>query len=275
MRIKTMTLVLLAGALSLPGPVAGAVDVSSTFDSDLEGWTAVGFLIDDSIGAVLGGTVLTQTDNSLDMVHDAGGDSDPVFVGTGGGFARLTDAITNPGSFASAPPSFLGDLSSYLGGTFSFDHRLFNEGAGATAVNPYAIAFISGDPNNLNAYGAVFSSPGLGAADTGWVTLSTALNATELQKLSDLDLGVFDPARSGQTINTLSGGLLQTTATLDEVLGNVTQILVSFELVDNNSTQVSEAGGIDNPTLRAVPEPASLAFFGLGAALTARRRARA
>lgn len=273
MRVRRLTAVLLAGFTACTAGAAGSAQaqlVSSTFDSGLEGWTAVGFDIDASLGALLAGTVLSQTDNSLDMVYDAGGDLVPAFTGNGGGFARFTDVITDPGSFASAPAAFLGDLSGFLGGTFSFDHRLFNEGSNVTSIQPYVIAFISGDPNDLNAYGAVFPAPA--GSDTGWVTLSTLLDAASLQPLSDINLGAFDPDFADDTIASLSGGLLTTTATLDTVMANVTQILVSFELVDNNSTQVSEAGGIDNVTLRAVPEPVTAACFGLAAAGLLRRR---
>ncbi len=248
--------------------------VTSTFDTDLEGWSAVGFNVDTSIGAILSGNVLSIVDNTADMVHDAGGDSDPAFTGNPGGFARFTDVIVDPGSFASAPAAFTGDISAYEGGTFSFDHRLFSEGSNAASISPYAIAFISGDPNDLNAYGAVLPGPDLGEADTDWVNLS--INLTDggpngLSKVTDLDLGIFDPDRAGDTISSLSGGALQTAASLSAVLSDVTQLVVAFEIVDNDSTQVSEAGGIDNPTLAPIPEPAALTLV-LGALAGLRRR---
>ncbi len=249
--------------------------ITSSFDTDLEGWSAVGFEIDDSFGAILSGQVLSVVNNTADMVHDAGGDSDPAFTGNPGGFARFTDVVVDPGSFANAPAAFLGDLSAYAGGTFSFDHRLFNEGSDATSVQPYAVAFISGDPNDLNAYGAVFPGPGLGAADTDWVNLSVNLTdggPNGLQKISDLDLGIFDPDFAGDTVSSLSGGVLQTAATLDAVLSNVTRIVVAFEIVDNNSSQTSEAGGIDNVTLRGIPEPATFVVLSVASALMARSR---
>lgn len=255
--------------LAAPLAWAGSPTVSSTFDTDLEGWEPVGFVIDDSIGAILGGTVLTPQINVGDMVHDAGGGA---FDGNPGGFARFTDFVTDPASFASAPGAFLGDLTGYTGGTFSFDHRLFTEGTNTDGIGPYAIIFISGNPNDLAAYGAVF--PGPAAADTGWVNVS--VNLTDggpggLIPVSQIDLGAFDPEFAGDTAESLSGGLLTTSASFDDVMSNVTQVLVSFELVDNNGTQVSEAGGIDNVTLQ-VPEPSSVVLLGLAGVLLVRRR---
>lgn len=266
------TLLLAAALLAAPAAMAGAPTVTSTFDAGLEGWEPVGFVIDDSIGAILGGTVLTPQINVGDMVHDSGGDLNAAFDGNPGGFARFTDVVTDPASFASAPGAFLGDLTGYTGGTFSFDHRLFTEGTNTDGIGPYAIIFISGNPNDLAAYGAVF--PGPAAADTGWVNVS--VNLTDggpggLIPVSQIDLGAFDPDFAGDTAESLSGGLLSTTATFDDVMSNVTQVLVSFELVDNNGTQVSEAGGIDNVTLQ-VPEPTSVVLLGIAGALLVRRR---
>ena len=77
----------------------------------MTGWTAVGF--DVGIDIVLGFPAVSinsvaLTDNTGDLVHDSGGGA---FDGNPGGFARLTDAIEEPASFASAPDAYLGDLS--------------------------------------------------------------------------------------------------------------------------------------------------------------------
>ena len=157
-------------ALSLAGEVSA--DVVSTFDTDLDGWVPLGVAVDTSAGALLSGNVILTQVNTGDMIHNPGGGA---FDGNPGGFAELTDAITDPGSFASAPAKFLGNLTPFLGGTFSIDHRLFDQGTGATSVQPYAILFISGDPNNLDAYGTVIDGPTLGQGDTGWVNLSVTL----------------------------------------------------------------------------------------------------
>jgi hypothetical protein len=50
------------------------------------------------------------------MVH-AGADGNP------GRHAQLTDMIEEPSSLAAAPAAYLGNLTGYIGGSFSFDHR--------------------------------------------------------------------------------------------------------------------------------------------------------
>lgn len=267
--LKTAALSIAGGVLVAPLALAGSPTVSSTFDSDLDGWSAVGFDVDFTV--IPPSFTLTEVLNGPDMVHDTGGGA---FDGNPGGFARFTDVIEEPSSFANAPSDYLGDLTGYVGGTFSFDHRLFDEGSEAEGVAPYAIIFVSGDVNDLNAYGAVLPGPNLGEADTDWVTLSA--NLTDggpggLVPVSDIDLGIFDPSLDGLT----AGGFgFSGDATFDEVMADVTQVLVAFELVDNNSTQTSESGGIDNVRLEAIPEPGTAALLAVGGlALIRRRRA--
>lgn len=270
--MKTMNQVLPALACGAALLTAGqASAIVSTFDTDLEGWKPVGFNIDTSIGAVIGGNVLTKVDNTGDAVHDDGTGAIP---GNPGGFARFTDLIEEPGSFLEAPSSFTnsGNLTAFKDGTLSYDHRLINQGAEATSVQDYVVLLISGNPNNFEAYAAVKPGPNLGDADTDWINVSFTLNETDFTAVDSIDLGLFDPDLAGDTAADLSGGLISTSSTFDEVLANVTTLLISFELVDNNSTQVSEDAGVDNVELLVVPEPNSLALVGLGGLLVARRR---
>ena len=110
---SSLVLALAAGGLLALSPMhANAADF--TFDSDLEGWEAVGIDIDFTAGLPPTLNNITLVQNPGDMVHEAAG-------GNPGGYARLTDAIEEPSSLAGAPASFLngGDLTSFIGGTFS------------------------------------------------------------------------------------------------------------------------------------------------------------
>jgi len=240
--------------------------VGSTFDAGLEGWQAVGFDFDVVIG--LPPTVtITKTDNSADLAWDAGGGA---VTGNPGGFARFLDVIEEPASFLEAPAGFTGDLTGFAGGTLSYDHRLINEGSNATSVGPYVLALISGDPNDRNAYIALQTGPNLGDADTGWVNVVTTLDASNFESIVDVDLGLFDPSLAGNTASAF--GIANGGMSFEQVLADVDSLIISFEMVDNNSTQVSEDDGVDNVQLLPVPEPSSLALLAAGGWLIARRR---
>lgn len=267
-RVNRLIPALACGAAFFVAQQGSASSIVSTFDTDLEGWQAVGFDFDVTL-ALPPSVNITRVLNTPDAVHDAGGGA---FDGNPGGFARFTDTITDPGSFLEAPSSLIngGDLSGMAGQTISYDHRLFNEGIDATSVGPYVIVLISGDPDDLNAYVHVQPGPSLGDADTGWVTVSTTLDAANFVPIVDLDLGALDPDLAGITPSSIPFTNFQTTKSFEEVLGDVSSLLVSFELVDNNTSQVSESAGVDN--FRIVPEPTSLVLMGLGGLLIARRR---
>jgi hypothetical protein len=61
--------------------------------------------------------------------------------------------------------------------------------------------------------------------------------------------------------------------TFDQILANVTNIFVGFELVNNASVQNAEHAGLDNIQLVALPEPASILLLLMsGAAFLSRRK---
>jgi hypothetical protein len=258
-RPGTLATTLLGAALALaPAPSRA---VSSSFDSGLEGWQALGIEIDFTIGFPPILNAVNLIDNAGDMVHEAA-------AGNPGGYARLTDAIEEPSSFASAPAAFLGDLSSFLGGTFSFDHRLFDTGEPNSGIAPYSLLITSGDPTDLNTL--VWTAPAPSGA-TDWVHFDVTLDASDLTLLQNVPLSSIDPTLPAITPATLG---FVGTKTLEQILADVTTILVAFELVDNEGFQNQEHGGIDNVSLVAIPEPdtAALIAFGLVAAALSRHR---
>lgn len=201
----TFTTRFAAVALAALGAAGAArADIVSSFGSGLEGWTGSG-------GAV---------------TYAASG-------GNAGGHLRQQD--TEGGYMAVfAPAAFLGDLSSYLGGSLSFDGLNANGVPDDLAAGPwFGTVTITGSAGT-----AVRAVAGEGFGHLGtdgqWRSFSAAL----------------DPAL-------WSGDLVA-------VLGNVTQLSVTLEF---NDTAGAELAGFDNFRLAtAVPEPTPVALLlaGLG-----------
>ena len=133
-------------SLALVATVSAKADLISTFDSDLEEWTASG------------GT----------MEYRGSG-------GNPGGFLALTD---NTDSYMTvyAPTTLLGDWSQYLGGSLSFDARNLN---GASPDLPTIPLF--GTVTIMGAGGTasrVLGGAGLPPADGLWHTYGAELDPT-------------------------------------------------------------------------------------------------
>jgi hypothetical protein len=167
-----LLLVALISILSI-ARVASAAEISSTFDTDLDGWTSSA-----------GGT----------MTFGATG-------GNPGGFLHHADA-DNTDMFVSAPAKFLGDRSAFVGGTVSFD------GIAADGVtgdySPYGIVKLrSGGAevfadlapaNNPTATWSTFSAP-LSAATFGTdpATFAAILgNLTAIEVLTESRVGIVE-----------------------------------------------------------------------------------
>ena len=209
-RTKTMRtshallLALLAGA-------AHAQAATYTFDANDQGWT----IFD-------GGT----------LTHVAAG-------GNTGGFLQVED-INDGDMLLVAPGAALGNWSSLLNGTFSFDAK------------------------NLN--GIDSSWPGFGQ-----VVITSGATSVSFDMVA-----ANNPPRDGQwhtysvLLNTANFG-----AALPTVLANVTAFTFKVESHNGFSLNNSELNGIDNVAFTsAVPEPASAVLLGLGLATVAWRRRR-
>lgn len=260
------------GALS-PAPAAA---ISSTFDTDLEGWEAWGL---DYTATIIPPAVtdLFLTPNAGDMVHESTG-------GNPDGYARLTDAIEEPSSFALAPSAFTGDLSAFAGGTLSFDHKIFDrgtdDGGGPAAVAPYVFLLTSGDLFDLNTL-VYIEPPVIQGAETGtdWVHFDIALDLIseggDLMFIEDVEVTTFFPdfPLSGTVGSILGRGA---TADFETIMGDVSSMLLPFELADNEGNQMLEWAGLDNVELTAAstPEPAIAPLLLIAGALLARRHSR-
>ena len=172
---------------------ASAAEISSTFDTDLDGWTSSA-----------GGT----------MTFGATG-------GNPGGFLRHADA-DNSDMFVSAPAKFLGNRSSFIGGTVSFDGIEID---GATGdYSPYGIVKLRSGGAEVFADLAPANNP-----TAAWSTFSAPLNNPTFST---------DPA------------------TFAAILSNLTAI----EVLTESRVGIVETVGFDNFRLiTPVPEPVTIA----------------
>ncbi|MFG6430806.1 PEP-CTERM sorting domain-containing protein [Roseateles sp. LYH14W] len=199
---------LIASLIALPMAASAA-----GFDTGDEGWTTP--------VAPVGGTQTWQASG-----------------GNGGGWLQVEDLDGNSDILLTAPAAWLGDWSTYLGGTLSFDAR--NVNGASTDWAGFGEVRITG------AAGSVLLDivpAGLPPVGGGWARYSVSLT----------------PAADWRG------------ASLASVLANVTSLTINGEF----HAGPGEVVGFDNIQVTAVPEPASAALLLGGLALLAsRRRAR-
>ncbi|MGJ3242089.1 MAG: laminin B domain-containing protein [Opitutales bacterium] len=213
--IRAARCLLIAGVLSFLFVSTAGGAILSTFDSDDEGWRAVG----DSAS------------------------SDPDWLSSGGnpgGYVEVEDSVVGGVWYWSAPSKFLGDRSSFLGNTLSFDLQQSSTNNQFSAVDVYL-------KNNTDVVALKINDhPG-----TDWTSYAVTLHPSAGWQQDD------------------GNGAPATLSDFQTVLGNLTALEIRGEYVTGSDT-----GGLDNVML--VPEPGTSAalagVLGLGLALARRRR---
>ena len=200
----------LAAAMGSLALAATSATIISTFDSDLESWT------EDSEGSIS-------------------------HTGTGGNpDGYLECSAVGASSDLDAPAAFLGDLSAYDGGTFSWDGLAIDEGSGSVPGS-YAYGKVTVTGTAGSATSALIPSANRPTIASGWSSYSHDFTATAFGK---------------------------TEGEWDAILAGVTSISLGC-----NAYGGFEDLGYDNIALNAVPEPSTTALLGLGGlALILRRR---
>jgi PEP-CTERM motif len=193
----------------LAGAAVQAQAATYTFDATAQGWTVFD-----------GGT----------LTHVAAG-------GNPGGFLQVED-INGGDMLLVAPAAALGDWSSLLNGTFSFDAKNLN--GIASSWGGFGLVVITSGATSVSFDMVPDNNP---PSDGQWHNYSVVLNSTNFG------------------------------AALPAVLANVTGFTFKVESHDGFGPSNSEINGIDNVAFTsAVPEPASAVLLGLGLATVAWRR---
>jgi hypothetical protein len=214
--------------LALAAPCAWS-SVTEQFNDGSNGWQAVD---------VVYGTPYSSIGSVFAPDYNATG-------GSSGGYISAFDP-SNDSFFFQAPAPFLGNLSTYRGGTLSFD----------TFSTPLTSPWL-GDPDVIVSNGAttLLYRSGSNPGET-WT-----------------HIGVTLAPGAGWTVDNL-GGRAATADDFAAVFGGVTMLRIRGEYVAG----VVETTGLDNVTLTPVPEPeiwATLLVGLTGLGIRARRQKRA
>lgn len=219
----TLAAALVAGSLSAHAIVAiPASPISSTFDTDADGWTGITSLDGPSLWSL-------STTHALQFDDLDGNPAGSVlFSDPDGGW-----------SFFRAPQKFRGDLSSFAGGTLSFDLRTV---VAATPENSPEVI--------LKGAGLTIEFEASSTLPSSWTRFSIPLVAGQWR------VGISDT--------------LATPGQVSAVLGNVQELWINAE----HFTPVSETIALDNVMLTPVPEPSQAALLLAGVGLIGWRLAR-
>lgn len=229
---RPRTSVMAVFSLLLAASCAQAGIVTSTFDTDADGWT---------------------------MFQNAG----PLFgwVATGGnpdGHIGATDQ-TSDWAYVQAPSKFLAPAA--YGGTFSFDLKVqsLDQPVGYSGIFNVRVGL----------QGAGFTLINEGALPTlSWTNYSFTLDGTSGWRKFFSTPQIPSPLSQ----NYSSSAPLATQAEMQAVLAGLTRLVIATDYTlastDSNVPQVDRTY-LDNVRLTTVPEPSSLVLFSIGSCLAA------
>ncbi len=215
MRLNSMRL---AVSASLVLASAASAQIVSTFDADDEGW-----------GTLNDARNFTWTDA----------------LGNPAGAIRATDATNGQIWYFSAPSAFLGNQSSFYGGSLSWD--VLGITGNQTSIVDRADIMLTG----------------------GGLQLGVDLDVLPLTSGWTSWMGLIDASADWKLIDSFANGTLTAT---DATEGDLRTVLGSLDglYIRGEYTNGADASAIDNVNL--VPSPSALAMLGLGALGAARRR---
>lgn len=147
--VRTALAAVLAGASVAPAIAFAAAPITSTFDTDEDGWTGITSPIGSPSWPI--GSSLAAEFSSTD--------------GQPAGSIRLTDP-NDDWTYFRAPSKFLGDLTAYLGGTLSWDSRAVT---GGTSANEAEVVLMGA--------GLVLVYEATATLSDSWTSFSVALGA--------------------------------------------------------------------------------------------------
>jgi hypothetical protein len=176
---------------------AHAALIQSTFDTNLDGWT------------VINGATYTWVSSG----------------GNPGGYLQATDTASTDMLAVAASPKFTGNLSSFNGGTLSFDAKLIGLKQSANTYPGFGRVTLSDGTNSYTV--DLASSP----ITSSWLTYSAIFNYTTWGLASETAWKTF--------------------------ISNITNITVNLE----THSGAHETVGLDNFRLR-VPEPGTVLLLG-------------
>jgi hypothetical protein len=230
----------IVAALGLP--VAANAAISSTFDTDADGWSGMTFT---NQGVFLNNTLPGFA------YHSVGGNP--------GGNIATTDPGPTEAARLGAPGKFLGNQANVLGGSLAFDLTI--DRTGQVDQNPPPLVLIQNGGHSLLFLGTPV--PVVGIWTSYLITLQPQPPA------SPFGVGWY-----AFTAGNVQSAVAATQNDFNTVFANITQLSITGEFINDGANP--DTVGLDNVVMSAVPVPAGWALLlsAMGAMASARRSRR-